>query len=52
LAGSLLALVGLGDFSRHIAATQVVLALFIGVLLRDHRLSPYRHNGSYPIPVS
>jgi putative inorganic carbon (hco3(-)) transporter len=29
-----LALVGLGDFSWHIPATQVVLALFSGVLLR------------------
>jgi hypothetical protein len=29
-----LALVGLGDFSWHIPATQVVLALYLGTLLR------------------
>ncbi|MGK7294631.1 MAG: O-antigen ligase family protein [Candidatus Wenzhouxiangella sp. M2_3B_020] len=29
------ALVALGDFSWHIPATQVVLAVFVGVLLRD-----------------
>lgn len=32
-----LVLVGLGDFSWHIPATQIVLALFIGVLLRAER---------------
>ena len=32
-----LALVSLGDFSWHIPATQVVLALFVGVLLGDRR---------------
>jgi len=41
-----LALVGLGDFSWHIPATQVVLALFIGVLLRDHGRSQPKHGGA------
>jgi len=41
-----LALVGLGDFSWHIPATQVVLALFIGVLLRDQRRSPREHHSA------
>jgi len=41
-----LALVGLGDFSWHIPATQVVLALFIGVLLRDHRPSQHKPHGA------
>ena len=38
-----LALVGLGDFSWHIPATQVVLAIYLGVLLHDRRRRRRRH---------
>jgi putative inorganic carbon (hco3(-)) transporter len=41
-----LALVSLGDFSWHIPATQVVLALFIGVLLQDHRRGERMSDGA------
>ncbi len=41
-----LVLVGLGDFSWHIPATQVVLALFIGVLLRPPRRGPRERHGA------
>ena len=41
-----LALVGLGDFSWHIPATQVVLALFIGVLLRDQQSGRPKDRGA------
>ena len=37
-----LGLVGLGDFSWHIPATQIVLAIFLGVLLRGQRRSRMR----------
>ena len=41
-----LAVVGLGDFSWHTPATQIVLALFIGVLLRDRGLGQRRRQGT------
>jgi len=42
---SALALVALGDFSWHIPATQVVLALFVGALI-----GPDRHGGHKRLP--
>jgi len=41
-----LALVGLGDFSWHIPATQVVLALFLGTLLQRGGARPLFHDQS------
>jgi putative inorganic carbon (hco3(-)) transporter len=45
-----LALVSLGDFSWHIPATQVVLALFVGVLLQERRPDGRRRRGRNSIP--
>lgn len=46
-----LALIGLGDFSWHIPGTQVVLAAYLGVLLRPARRRVTRSSGPVRQPI-